>query len=145
MQSDRSGSATVTVRVDENLKKDYTNALDGSMSDDLRAHMEEVARTVRDEPEDDNLPEDEALRDGYIALRRTAEAYDPSGRRLDVGTAISKVAERAGIPKEAVRRRILKPLEQRGYIAPKWGDIIVYRPEEVATAKTETKAKATSN
>ncbi|WP_241768337.1 hypothetical protein [Haloferax sp. ATB1] len=146
MKTERTESTTVTVRVDENLKDDYTSALDGSISDDLRTHMEEVARTVRDEPDDDNLPDDEALRDGYMALRRTAEAYDPSGRRLDVGTAISKVAERAGIPKDAVRRRVLKPLEQEGYIAPKWGDIIVYQPEEAnASANRGTPTKKSTS
>ncbi|ELK44107.1 hypothetical protein D320_22175, partial [Haloferax sp. BAB-2207] len=60
MKTERTESTTVTVRVDEDLKDDYTSALDGSISDDIRSHMEEVARTVRDES-DNNLPDDEIL------------------------------------------------------------------------------------
>ncbi|WP_233506005.1 hypothetical protein [Haloferax sp. Atlit-47N] len=147
MKTERTESTTVTVRVDENLKDDYTSALDGSISDDIRSHMEEVARTVRDES-DNNLPDDEILRDGYLALRRTAEAYDPNGRRIDVTTAISKVAERAGIPKDAVRRRVLKPLIRDDYVELDWGEIIIYQPEEVnasANRASPTKGKSTSS
>lgn len=125
MQSDRSGQEKISVRVDAGLKEDYQNAVD-SMSGDLREHISEVAE-IGETP--DNGLEDAVLSDAYTELRRGA---DPHTNEIDVEVATSMVAEAAQVPKKAVQKRVLRPLEREGYITPRWGTVVVHPPEVVA-------------
>ncbi|WP_380681065.1 hypothetical protein [Salinigranum sp. GCM10025319] len=121
MQSPREKD-TVTVRVDSDLKQRYKESVD-SMSDDLRTHIEQVAGAGEDDPLDDL---DDRLTAAYRALRRHAS---PETHRVDVETGKSAVAEATRLNKGAVREAVLKPLEQKGYISPQWGTLVVYPPE----------------
>lgn len=120
MQSDRSGQERITVRVDPDLKEDYQASVD-SMSDDLREHITTVAESEESRVEG---PADEVLADAYAALRRNA---DPHTKRIDVEVARSTVAEATQVPKKAVHKRVLRPLEREGYITPRWGSIRVHQ------------------
>ncbi|WP_380681852.1 hypothetical protein, partial [Salinigranum sp. GCM10025319] len=98
------------------------------MSDDLRTHIEQVAGAGEDDPLDDL---DDRLTAAYRALRRHAS---PETHRVDVETGKSAVAEATRLNKGAVREAVLKPLEQKGYISPQWGTLVVYRPRRLGSA-----------
>ncbi|WP_144901337.1 hypothetical protein [Halobellus captivus] len=119
--------ATITVRVDADLKDQYKSRVD-SMSDDLREHVREVVEGDENDPT--AVIEDDVLRNGYQALLSAADVHDVNGRRLDVDTATSAIAERTRVPGNAVRDRVLRPLEQLGFVKPRWGSIVILRPEE---------------
>lgn len=120
--------ATITVRVDADLKSQYQSAVD-SMSGDIREHVRTVVNSDTGEKTDEF--EDEVLNRGYAALLEKADIHDPDGRQLNVDEAVSAAAEATKVPSKAVKNRILEPLEERGYLRPAWGFVILYRPEEV--------------
>jgi hypothetical protein len=119
--------ATITVRVDADLKEQYKDSVD-SMSDDLREHVREVVDGEETDPV--AIIEDDVLREGYQALLSAANIHDVNGRRLDVETATASIAERTRVPSNAVRDRVLRPLEKLGFVKPRWGSIVIRRPEE---------------
>lgn len=118
--------STVTVRVTENLKEEYKQEVDASMSEAIREHMRSV---VNDSGDGSDAPvqfDDEILTDGFAALCDAVETYrEPGDRRLPLETAKSQVADSTNVPKKAVLDRILRPLERRNAIRPNHGDIIV--------------------
>lgn len=120
--------ATITVRVDADLKNQYKDAVD-SMSGNLREHVRTVVDSDTGERTDEF--EDEVLNRGYAALLETADIHDPDCRQVNVDEAVSAAAEATKVPSKAVKNRILEPLEKRGYLRPAWGFVILYRPEEV--------------
>jgi len=98
------------------------------MSGDLREHVRTVVESGTAEKTDKF--DDDVLNQGYAALVEKADIHDPDGRRLSVDEAVSAAAEATKIPGKAVQKRILEPLEERGYLRPAWGFIILHRPEE---------------
>jgi antitoxin component of RelBE/YafQ-DinJ toxin-antitoxin module len=120
--------ATITVRIDADLKSQYKDAVD-SMSGDLRDHIQTVVESETSEKTDEF--DDDVLNRGYAALLEKADIHDPDGRQLNVDEAVSAAAEATKVPSKAVKNRILEPLEKRGYLRPAWGFVILYRPEEV--------------
>ena len=119
---------TIPVRVDADLKSQYQSAVD-SMSGDIREHVRTVVNSDTGEKTDEF--EDEVLNQGYAALLEKADIHDPDGRQLNVDEAVSAAAEATKVPSKAVQNRILEPLEERGYLRPAWGFVILYRPAEV--------------
>lgn len=120
--------ATITVRIDSDLKEQYRDEVD-SMSDDLRDHIRSVVESEAGGRQ--QIFEDKVLNDGYRALRDAAHTHDPNGRRIDVSTATAAAAESTKVPSKAIRQRVFKPLEELGYLRPAWGSVIVRAPEEV--------------
>jgi len=120
--------ATITVRVDADLKEQYKDSVD-NMSDDLRQHVQTVVNNGTGEKTDEF--DDDVLNRGYAALLEKAAVHDPDGRQLGVDEAVSAAAEATKVPSKAVKTRVLEPLEERGYLRPAWGFVILYRPEEV--------------
>lgn len=121
MESDADTRSTITVRVDSELKEEYRDSVE-SMSGDLRKHIRDSVQHG-DDSENVELG-DELLNEGYRALKQTIELYTPPGRdSIMSGKAIPKISERVGIPSDAVKTRILKPLEKRAVIVPSSGRI----------------------
>jgi len=123
----------VTARCSESLKEQYQAVLDAqgrSMSDDLREHMEETVNRHADDPDGAQLPKGQQLADAYRALWRNA---DPDTHRIDSGVAETIAAEAAKVKAKGnlIRDSVFKPLENRGYIRPEWGVIVVYEPTKV--------------
>jgi antitoxin component of RelBE/YafQ-DinJ toxin-antitoxin module len=121
----------VTARCPEALKEQYQSVLDErglSMSDDLREHMEQVVQQHGGAPETGEMPADEQLTNAYRALWRNA---DPDTHRIDGEVAETIASEAAKVRAKVVKDSILKPLEDRGYLTPQWGTIVVYPPDVV--------------
>ncbi|GAA0276866.1 ribbon-helix-helix domain-containing protein [Halobacterium noricense] len=115
MESDESNTKRVTVRVPEQLVEEYDEALDEqdtNRSEDIRQHMR---RTVSKPTTDGGLvppQDDDTLAAAYTELRRLTT----DGRSLPLTEARSVLASKLNIPKESVPRRVLKPLNERGYL-----------------------------
>lgn len=92
---------------------------------------EKVKETVGQHEDTTGLPEDETLRQAYIAL------LDAAGHnhRIDTDDAESTLADKLNRPKGSVRS-ILKDLENRGYVAPRWGIITVRRRDALVPASS---------
>jgi len=115
MESDESNTKRVTVRVPKQLVEEYDEALDEqdtNRSEDIRQHMR---RTVSEPTTDGGLvppQDDDTLAAAYAELRRLTT----DGRSLPLTEARSVLASKLNIPKESVPRRVLKPLDERGYL-----------------------------
>lgn len=98
------------------------------MSEDLRRHMEQViAEHGGAVSNAGHLPDDE-LATAYTRLDGLA---DPDTRTISADAAESALADALNRPKTTVRRAVLAPLERRGYITPRWGDLRVTRPPDL--------------
>jgi antitoxin component of RelBE/YafQ-DinJ toxin-antitoxin module len=127
----RRGQTKVTTRCPEELKADYKDVLDEqgrSMSDDLREHMQAVVNAHSNRPDDGTVPGDDQLAAAYKALRRAA---DPDHQTVKTEVAETIVAEETRVRRAVVRSNVLKPLERRGYIEPRWGTVRVVDPANV--------------
>jgi hypothetical protein len=114
----------VTARCRKSLKEQYQAVLDDqgrSMSDDLREHMEHVVAEHGDQSLRGGGPDGPQLAEAHHALSRNA---DPDTHRINTDAAESIASEAAKVVR-------LKPLEERGYLSPEWGTIVVYPPEKV--------------
>jgi len=101
------------VRVSEELRDEYerTLQLEGrSVSEDLRQHVRDV---VRSGAEMSGLPDEGELREAYVLLDELAS---PDDRRVRVPVALSELAQSTNRPKENVKRAVLMPLRDRGFI-----------------------------
>lgn len=125
-------SAQLSVRCDAELKEHYKDALDAegrTMSEDLRRHMEQVvAEHGGAVGNASHLPNDDELATAYTRLDDLA---DPDRRTVSAEAAESALADVLNRPKTTVRRAVLTPLERRGYITPRWGDLRVTRPSDL--------------
>lgn len=125
-------SAQLSARVDEELKRQYKEVLDRqnrTMTDAVEEHMERVvAEHGGDVGDADYLPADDELATAYVRLETLA---DPDARRVDVEVAEAELASALGRPKKTVRPAVLRPLERRGYVEPKYGKLRVATPDEV--------------
>lgn len=99
------------------------------MSEDLRRHMEQViAEHGGAVSNAGHLPDDDELATAYTRLDDLA---DPDTRTISADAAESALADALNRPKTTVRRAVLAPLERRGYITPRWGDLRVTRPPDL--------------
>ncbi|WP_256402442.1 hypothetical protein [Halorubrum salinum] len=138
MSAESSGKR-VTARVSDD---DLLNALDdaadehGSRSEAIRAALRETYAD-RDGNEANvaaYLPDDPVVRRGYEVL---CDEASPFQSRIDVDTAMSRVANRLNIPKGSVKRRVILPLERqrvgnKQIVEPNWGVLVVRQPAELA-------------
>ncbi|MFC7069479.1 hypothetical protein [Halobaculum lipolyticum] len=93
---------------------------------------EKVKETVGQREDDTGLPDNEALRRAYLAL---LDAAGPNHRIATEG-AESTLADKLNRPKGSVRS-VLKELEERGYVAPRWGNITVRRRDALVSSTPE--------
>gem|GEM_PF-1996161 len=115
MESDESNTKRVTIRAPKQLVEDYDDTLDEQGRNRSQAVREHMRETVSRPATDGGLvppQDDEKLGDAYRALRELAE----NGGDIPLDEARSVLASKANVPKESVSRRILKPLDERGYI-----------------------------
>ncbi len=128
-----SGSTQLSAKIGEDLKEDFRDTCKENgetMTDVVESLLAGYVADHGNAPvSDENLPEDGRLRDGYQRLR---EVSDPDTGRIDTDEALSTVAEAVGIKKGAVRRTVIKPLDRRGLLQPKWGTIVVKDPGEIS-------------
>lgn len=138
MSAETSGKR-VSARVsDGNLLDALDDAADehGSRSEAIRAALRE-SYADRDSNEANvaaYLPDDPVVRRGYEVL---CDEASPFQSRIDVDTAMSRVANRLNIPKGSVKRRVILPLERqrvggKQVVEPKWGVLVVRQPDELA-------------
>lgn len=73
------------------------------------------------------LPDDPQLAAGYRALRRNAH---PDTGAISTEAARVAVAEATKIEKAAAKGRVLKPLEEKDLLAPRYGTLYVRYPGE---------------
>lgn len=95
------------------LREEYARKLQlegRSVSEDLRRHVRDV---VRSGAEMSGLPDDAELREAYVLLDELAAADD---RRVRASVAVSQLAQSTQRPKENVKRAVLEPLQDRGFI-----------------------------
>ena len=129
----------VSARVsDDDLLDALDDAADehGSRSAAIRAALRE-SYADRDGNEANvaaYLPDDPVVRRGYEVL---CDEASPFQSRIDVDTAMSRVANRLNIPKGSVKRRVILPLERqrvggKQVVEPNWGVLVVRQPDELA-------------
>jgi len=100
----------VTIRCSQDLVDAYDDTLDDtSRSEAIREHM----RARAGKTDDDNLPENQLLRDGLKAIR---QATDPQGR-VPTSVAKSRVAEATRVKASDAIRTVIEPLDERGYLS----------------------------
>lgn len=128
----------VSARVsDDELLDALDEAADehGSRSEAIRAALRETYAD-RDGNEANvarHLPDDPIVRRGYDVL---CDEASPFQSRIDVDTAMSRVANRLNIPKGSVKRRVIRPLERQRVggeqiVEPNWGVLVVRQPDEL--------------
>lgn len=121
----------VTVRCDQNLVDAYDDTLDNkSRSKAIREHMRERAGKA----EDDNLPENQLLRDGLTAIR---QATDPEGR-VPTSVAKSRVAEVTRVKASDTIRTVIRPLDEKGYLS-----VVTYGQLQVDPLETKASQNIT--
>jgi Arc/MetJ-type ribon-helix-helix transcriptional regulator len=100
----------VTIRCSQELVDAYDDTLeDTSRSEAIRQHMRETAGKA----DEDNLPENQLLRDGLTAIQR---ATDPDGR-VPTSVAKSRVSEATRVKTSDAIRTVISPLDERGYLS----------------------------
>lgn len=128
--------AQITVRLDEELKEKYRDYCDrngNSMSGNLKDHIRAVTNGTDSGP----LPDDPELAKAY---RRLYELRS-TDNRLKVEDAEPQIANILNIPVKTVRRRVLRKLDNRGYINVKVGIITVNVELEPSSDDLDTSAK----
>ncbi|WP_280585356.1 hypothetical protein [Halorubrum sp. Boch-26] len=138
MSAETSGKR-VSARVsDDDLLDALDDAADehGSRSEAIRAALRE-SYANRDGNEANvaaYLPDDPVVRRGYEVL---CDEASPFQSRIDVDTAMSRVANRLNIPKGSVKRRVILPLERQRVggeqiVEPNWGVLMIRQPDDLA-------------
>lgn len=77
------------------------------------------------------LPDEGELREAYVLLDELAS---PDDRRVRASVALSELAQSTQRPKENVKRAVLKPLQEQGFIEVWNGWITVLETGEVSDA-----------
>lgn len=123
MESPEDATKTVSARINHDLVEEFDAVLDEremSRSEALRNFMRSVVADGGDGGSLEPPKDDETLAKGYKALVKSTGG----GRSaLPLREAKSLVARETGIPAETVGRRVIGPLNDRGYIR-KGGDPI---------------------
>jgi hypothetical protein len=120
----------VTIRCNEDLVDAYDETLgDQSRSAAIREHMRERAGKTTE----DDLPDNDLLREGLQAIR---EAADPDGH-VPTTVAKSRVAESTRVKTDDSIRTVIRPLRERGFI-----EIVTYGKLRVVESVGGTEADA---
>jgi ribosomal protein S20 len=111
---------TITVRIDAETKDEYQDAIDESMSQDLRDYIKTVIETS-DSTDIDRS--NKRLRQAHQFIQKLSDEYD--SQTLDTDIVESQLAAHLNIDKHAVRQGVLHELQDQGLIKPLWGKILV--------------------
>jgi antitoxin component of RelBE/YafQ-DinJ toxin-antitoxin module len=124
------GSTQLSAKVDEQLKEDFRAACDAAgetMTDMIEQKMKEVVEEHGTLPDSQLVtPDDDLLADAYERLRLASGPLD----RIETDEAETEVAEATRVKKKHVREAVFRRLEERGYITPAWGTIIIHEHTE---------------
>jgi hypothetical protein len=115
MEVEENPKTRVTIRVDEGLLDDFDEFVDEKGTDRSKEIRSFMRSTLNADPSDHGMrpPEDdEVLRKSYLALRKAT-----ANGELPVREAKAIISRVTNIPKESVSRRVIKPLERRGYLS----------------------------
>ncbi|QZP37740.1 hypothetical protein [Halobaculum magnesiiphilum] len=94
---------------------------------------EKVKETVGQREDETGLPEDETLRRAYLTLLDAAG----ENHRIQTEAAESTLAQELTRPSGTIRS-VLKDLETRGYVAPRWGVLTVRRRDALVPVSSTT-------
>jgi hypothetical protein len=109
---------TISVRIDSELKEQYQESVDSSMSTDLREHIESVVETKQSRAISTN---DQTLRQAYQIICQLSESYQSTILKTDI--VKTKLSDELNITKQAVKSGLLQQLEEQNLIKPLWGNI----------------------
>lgn len=124
-----SGDATISFQGSDELKDAIDDAADAegfdSRSEYMRETLAKAAESVESDLDDTDADDGPELAERHEkALRKLRSATGPNGK-IPTDEAETLISTHMGTPKSGVRRSILLPLEQAGYIRPNWGSIEV--------------------
>ncbi len=109
---------TITIRLNSELKQEYQDAIDGSMSTNLREHIETIVETKQSRAISTN---NHTLRQAYQIICTLSENYQSDILETDI--VKTKLSSELNISKDAIKQGILQELEEHGLIKPLWGKI----------------------
>ena len=109
---------TITIRLNSELKDEFQDAIDGSMSTNLREHIETIVETKQSRVISTN---NHTLRQAYQIICTLSENYQSDILETDI--VKTKLSSELNISKDAIKQGILRELEEHGLIKPLWGKI----------------------
>ena len=109
---------TITIRLNSELKDEFQDAIDGSMSTNLREHIETIVETKQSRAISTN---NHTLRQAYQIICTLSENYQSDILETDI--VKTKLSSELNISKNAIKQGILQELEEHGLIKPLWGKI----------------------
>ena len=109
---------TITIRLNSELKDEFQDAIDGSMSTNLREHIETIVETKQSRAISTN---NHTLRQAYQIICTLSENYQSDILETDI--VKTKLSSELNISKDAIKQGILRELEEHGLIKPLWGKI----------------------
>jgi hypothetical protein len=132
---------TITIRLNSELKDEFQDAIDGSMSTNLREHIETIVETKQSRAISTN---NHTLRQAYQIICTLSENYQSDILETDI--VKTKLSSELNISKDAIKQGILQELEEHGLIKPLWGKIKVLdqqaqtQPDQQADQQQEQEA-----
>ncbi len=109
---------TITIRVNSELKDEYQDAIEGSMSTNLREHIETVVETKQSRAISTH---NHTLRQAYQILCILSDNYQSDTLETDI--VKTTLSSELNISKDAIKQGLLRELEAQGLIEPLWGKI----------------------
>ena len=109
---------TITIRLNSELKDEFQDAIDGSMSTNLRKYIETIVETKQSRAISTN---NHTLRQAYQIICALSENYQSDILETDI--VKTKLSSELNISKNAIKQGILQELEEHGLIKPLWGKI----------------------
>ncbi len=109
---------TITIRLNSELKDEFQDAIDGSMSTNLREHIETIVETKQSRAISTNS---HTLRQAYQIICTLSDNYQSDILETDI--VKTKLSSELNISKDAIKQGILQELEEHGLIKPLWGKI----------------------
>ena len=134
---------TITIRLNSELKDEYQDAIDGSMSTNLREHIINVVETKQSRAISTN---NHTLRQAYQIICTLSDNYQ--SQILETDIVKTKLSAELNISKDAIKLGILRELEQQGLIKPLWGKIKILdqqaqsQPDQQADQQQEQEQEA---
>ena len=132
---------TITIRLNSELKQEYQDAINDSMSTNLKQHIETIVETKQSRAISTN---NHTLRQAYQIICTLSENYQSDILETDI--VKTKLSSELNISKDAIKQGILQELEEHGLIKPLWGKIKVLdqqaqtQPDQQADQQQEQEA-----
>ena len=124
---------TITIRLNSELKDEFQDAIDGSMSTNLREHIETIVETKQSRAISTN---NHTLRQAYQIICTLSENYQSDILETDI--VKTKLSSELNISKDAIKQGILQELEEHGLIKPLWGKIKVLDQQAQTQTQSQT-------